>query len=583
MIFQASPERERLYLAAIGALAGLALWFLVVRLADLTESRRLVLALVALVGGFFLLLLTSWGPLRGGQALKLATFTSLPAAGLLSWASLRHDEVGDFLASGHVVIAWLILLALPVPFLIAAMRAGEGWRDYRALFGHAWNLAIRLLVAGAFVGLFWLLILLSDQVLQIVGLDMIERLLDLAPVPWLASGAMLGLGLAVVYELRAYVSPFLALRLLRLMLPLVLAVSALFLLAAPLRGLSNLFGALSPAALLMAMAGAALVLITAVVDGDDTAAAKSRFLCLSARLMALLLVFLAALAALAIGQRVAQYGWSPTRLAAALLAAVLLGYGLAYASAVLRGAGWMGRIRRANIAMALVTIALAGLWLSPILNAERIAVNSQIARFESGRIAPDALDLWAIGHEWGRAGAAALARLSAPQYPHSDALAEPLARLAASSSRWQWQRDANAAQTGETVGVLAAMIATYPPGAKLPASLPDSSIPAQEIVEACQRTTAAGNSGCLAWIADFSPAQTGAEILLLWLDETGRTRWHATSAQGAPLFSYSSREGHDGGFGANLIDQIIAGRLRLDVGAGNFLLIGESLIWLKEN
>jgi len=76
-----------------------------------------------------------------------------------------------------------------------------------------------------------------------------------------------------------------------------------------------------------------------------------------------------------------------------------------------------------------------------------------------------------------------------------------------------------------------------------------------------QSTTMVRLPGRLAWIADFFAAWTGNEILLLWLDDTGRTSWHATSAQGAPLFTCSSRNGHDGSFGANLIDQVITARL----------------------
>ena len=64
------------------------------------------------------------------------------------------------------------------------------------------------------------------------------------------------LALAVVTELSDYVSPFLILRLLRLMLPPVLLVLAVFLLALPLRGLSGLFGGLSAAATLLAMVAA---------------------------------------------------------------------------------------------------------------------------------------------------------------------------------------------------------------------------------------------------------------------------------------------------------------------------------------
>ncbi len=578
----ASPERDRILLALIGAGAGGMLWFLFETLPDLTENTRLVLAAIALSGGFFAVLLAALGPLRGAAALRVALPVAALAAGLLSWASFRHDSIGDFLGTGHVLVAYGILLALPVPFLVARARPGEGWRDYPALFDHAWRIFLRYLVASAFVGLFWLLVLLSDQVLQIVGLEVIEKLLELDPVPWLLSGLVLGLGLAVVHELGAYISPYLALRLLRLMLPLVLLVSALFLVAAPIRGLSNLFGALSPAALLMAMAAAAVSLITAVLDASDAEGASHPLLLWSARLMALLLPFLGGLAAWAIGLRVAQYGWTPARLAAAVSALVVLAHGLAYALAVLRGPGWRAHIRRANIWMALGMIALAALWLSPVLNAERISTNSQIARFEAGKVAPGALDLWAIGREWGRAGQAGLARLSAPDHPRAEALAAPLARLAAAESRWQWQDGADPVQDPLTAQIRA-RLAVHPPGAVLPDALPGVPGWQQEMLEACEKSTPGGNSGCLAWVADFAPATPGDEVLYLFLRADGWLTIYGLNQAGDYIFTYNSLSGDQVRADVSLLDRIAAGELSVSAPPGGFLLIGESLILLPEN
>ena len=43
----------------------------------------------------------------------------------------------------------------------------------------------------------------------------------------------------------------------------------------------------------------------------------------------------------------------------------------------------MERIRQGNIRVALGIIVLAALWLTPVLNAERISAQSQLARFEA--------------------------------------------------------------------------------------------------------------------------------------------------------------------------------------------------------
>ena len=116
----------------------------------------------------------------------------------------------------------------------------------------------------------------------------------------------------------------------------------------------------------------------------------------------------------------------------AVVAVLGLGYGGLYALAVLRGAGWMGRIRQANVWMALVLLAVSALWLSPVLNAEAISARSLEARYLSGAVPAERLDVDALA-DWGRAGAAARARLEElAREPGQEALA---ARLAAAPGR----------------------------------------------------------------------------------------------------------------------------------------------------
>ena len=72
----------------------------------------------------------------------------------------------------------------------------------------------------------------------------------------------------------------------------------------------------------------------------------------------------------------------------------------------------------------LAMIALAALWLTPVLNAERISANSQFARFTTSGD-PAVLDLWAI-RQWGKAGDAVMADLEQAA-PGNPALAAKLA------------------------------------------------------------------------------------------------------------------------------------------------------------
>ncbi len=566
----------RLLMLLVGALAGACLWYLLDQVPDIIGKGRLLLFLVAFAGGFFAVLLGVLGPLRLAPAVALAGGLAGLGAGLLTWASARFDDIGNFLQSGHVVLAWLLILTIPVPFALAA-RTGRGWRDYPALFHGAWRLVVRYLVAWLFVGVVWGVVILSDQVLRVVGIGVIGDLLERDPVPWVLSGAALGLGLAVVHELGGWVSPQVVVRLLRLLLPVVLLVAVVFVVAAPVRGLSRLFGGVSAAAMLMALAGLAVTLITAVVDADEAEAARAPLLRGAARLLAVLVVVLGALAAWAVWLRVAQYGWTPRRLTAAVAAGVVLAYGVGYAQAALRP-GWRARIRRVNIWLALGLVAVAALWLTPVLDAERIAARSQLARFEAGLTEADQLDLWALGHEWGRAGQAALARLSDPDHPRADELAPALARLEQVDSRWQWRQQVQAA--GSARAALRALLPVRPQGAHLPEDAFEGAFEIEDWRAACTRRTPAGNPGCVAIVGDFLAAAPGDEVAVVFLDTQRRVRvagW-ARGNRYLPVVPVG-----DVWRDPAVIDRILAGQVKIPVTSQDSLVIGEKTLVLNFN
>jgi hypothetical protein len=564
---------RRVTLALVGAAAGMALYVLLVDLPDRTDNTRLVMTLASLVGGFFALLLPAIGPVTLGRAVIAAGLIAVASSGLLTWASFRFPDADDFLSVGHGLAAYTLLVALPLPFLIAALRPGEGWRDFPALFAHAWEIVVRYVVAWTFTGIVWGVIMLSDQVLQLVGIDLIERLIDIDGVPWALTGLALGLSLAVSFELRGLIRPDLVLRLLRLLLPVVLVVSAVFLIAAPINGLSRLFGGISAAATLMAMAIAAATLITVTLDRSDETAARARVLVWSARLTALILPVLGALAGWAVMVRVGQYGWTPARLAAAVAAAVTLAYGLAYAGAVLRGAAWQRHIRQANIWLALMLIATAALWLSPVLNAERISANSQIARYERGEVDATALDLWTLGHDWGRAGTKALDRLRGEA---DEALASRFAMLDAARSRFDYLASIAGEAIPEQAADLMTLLAVRPEGAILPEGLFDDDKPftrflVETLTEGCAQTTPGGAPGCVAVVADFMPLSPGDEVVFFSL-VNGAVQVTADPGT-AFLRSATSFAAHAFATQPDLIDRILAGDYTIDPVPLNMLVV----------
>lgn len=497
---------QRWGLTATGA-AGAALVWTVIETQDqgvLSDRTALFLgtwAVTALAAA-----LAMAGPIGLIRSLIRAGGLGLIVATLLWLASLRFDQADDVFLTSMQGFAAFLLATLPVPFLIGQARGT--WSDYGALFFEAWSILLRYTAALVFVGIVWAVILLSNDVLMIVGITVIDTLLDYTIVPMVVTGAALGLGMAVIHELADLVAPHLVLRLFRLLLPAVLGVMLVFLVVLPFRGLSGLVSGLSPALLLLLMVAAGVALVSVTVDRDDGQAAQGQLLVRSAQAMALVLPVIAGLAAWALWPRIAQHGLTPERLFVGLTAALGLSYGVSYALAVLRGAGWMRRVRRGNIGMALIIILISGLWLTPVLNAERLSAYNQLARYDAGLTPVADLDLTAL-EGWGKPGAAVLAVLTErAKDPAQSALA---ARLAGDSD------PGGLAQAAALQAVMAVMpvqpaTATGTRDTLLAAAFDFQLRDWQEI---CAKSASVGGSACLMVVADLLPLFPGEEALLV--------------------------------------------------------------------
>jgi Domain of unknown function (DUF4153) len=502
---------ERWRLALTGTCGGVLTWALVEALDRDLVSTDLAIVLLVLVTVSFAALLAMAGPIGLWRAVPRAFGLGLVVAALMWLAGQRHARLEDIFNSPLAGLALLGVATLPVPFLIAEARGN--WRDYTALFLQAWSIVVRYAAAWAFVGLVWLVIFLSDQVLQIVGVTVIADLLDQMIVPFIITGTTLGLGMAVVYELADLLSPYLVLRLFRILLPVVLAVMVVFLIALPFRGLEGLFNGLSPALLMLTMVAAGVSLVSVTVDQSDADASPSPVLRRAAQGMALILPVLAMLAGWALWLRVDQHGWTPERLFVVLLAALGLVYGVVYATAVLRGPGWMERIRQGNLTMALVAIGLAALWLTPVLNAERISAASQLARFEAGRTPVEDLDVRAL-EDWGLPGARALATLAEmAKAPGQEALAS---RLAGGDD---FSTPGDDAETRSAAAkTLSASMPVQPAtatGTRDTLLAAADSYLLSDWQAVCDQRLSDGGPACLMVVADLLPLQPGEEALLV--------------------------------------------------------------------
>ena len=520
---------RRAALGAFGAGSALALWGLGESWSNPAIPPAALLAAFVFVTVYSGVSLALAGPLTLGNAVRGAVWLAAPVAALVSLAGLRYVRSTDLLDEPLTLAVAGVLVLVATPFLLVRRQAGNAWLDYALLFDAAWTVFIRFFAAWVFVGIFWMVLFLSNQLLKLVDVQIIELILRREWLVFAVSGGTLGLGLAVVYELRDTISPFIVLRLLRLLVPVVLLVVVVFLLAMPFQGQSELFGEFSAAGILIGTAIVAITLINTALDRSDERAVTSRGLKVSTRLMAIALPVLAGLAVWAVTVRVLQYGWTPDRVLAMCAALFLLVYGVLYCLAALAGAGWMARIRRVNVVMALLVVAVAALWMTPVLNAYRISANSQIERFARDRSALDQLPLWELAKEWGKAGQAGLDRLLAmTDHAQAAELAVRIGEVRKSDSRFQFQTAERERAAPDLAAEIAKKMTVLPKDEK---ALGISAFAELEVyilwswVNGCRETLPDGQPGCVMLRDTFLPAPVVADqAAVFYLGPDGRVQ-----------------------------------------------------------
>ncbi|MCH2068828.1 MAG: DUF4153 domain-containing protein [Shimia sp.] len=510
----------RAEMAAVGSVAGLAIWALAEHLPDVIDHPHVYLAVTSFVAGFFAVLMGLSGPYRVVRAALPALWLSALAALLVTWAGWRFDTLEAFAEAGHPIMAWGVFVTIGAPFAAALLRDHHSLRDYGHLFDVSWSILVRYSAGWLFAGLFWAVLFMSHALLEIVGLTIIEDILDIDGVPFVVTGFALGLGLSVVHEMREYLSPFLVLRLLRLLVPVVLAVVLIFVVAALSQDPSTLFGSLSRTAVLLFVGLAMICLVSISLDRGDADAVRSRWMRLCTAALALLLPVIAGLAIYALSLRVAQYGWTPARLAAAATAAIVALYALTYAVAVVLRGPWMARIRQANILVAVVVLLTAAAWQSPLLNAEQISSKSQVVRIESGNVPLPDMALYELAHDWGKPGRAGIAQLQDGAAQTDAALQAQVTKALSADSRWQFERGQADRRSETQAAEIHAHLTVLPQTAAVTEEMLED-WPSYRLREWSKSCVNSPDPGCVLLLDQFAPEQ-GAQQGVLFIPAENR-------------------------------------------------------------
>ncbi len=424
----------------------------------------LFLPLVLIATGVPLLVVAGAGRLPV-RALGLWAAVAAMALFGFGWWDVARRPPGP--ADGmDALIPWPPLIpALLAGFFVANVLLTDCVQERRLLtpYGRhidtAWKQTLQAALAAAFTGLLWGVLALGAGLFGILGIDLFSPVLA---QPWFALPTT-----AVAFAIAVHVTDvqpglirgarIVLLLLLSWLLPLLAFILLAFLLALPFTTLQPLWQTHFAAALLLSTAGVVVVLVNAAyAEGADWRG--SRVKRLAASVASLELPLLLGLAAAALWQRVAQYGWSVDRIFAAAGLVLLACYAGGYVAAAL-GRRW-ALLERTNLVAACIGLLLILLLFSPVADPARLMVADQLGRLHAGRIAPAAFDFATLGSDGARWGAKAVEQL------HSD----PDAAIAAAA------RAADGPATAGPPAVLepdqlAGRVTVLPAGHALPAAL----------------------------------------------------------------------------------------------------------------
>lgn len=412
------------------------------------------------------------GYLSRRQLQLWAATIALLVAALGVYGVWRMGAPAAAMLQADSALPWAPLAAILVPWtFIAHSLVMAGAQDRRRIatypryFEVAWKLIVQLAFSAVFVGALWLILLLGSQLFLLLRLSFLFELLHkpwfalpVTATAWTCAMHITDVRPAIVRGIRN-----LLLTLLSWILPVMTLLVGAFLLTLPFTGLAPLWATRHAAAELLAAAGAFVVLINAAwQDGSSTVAEAPLAIRLSARIAALLLVPVTAIAGYALALRVGAYGWTSDRVIAAACVLVAACYSIGYASAALRDRT-LAAIARVNITTALVVLATVLALLSPLADPVRLAVNSQVARLEAGKVTADQFDFAWLRFSGQRYGEEALARLDAGASGPNAAL---LRQKIAEARKLKYRTFAPPEPAAPVD--LAANVRVWPKGARLP-------------------------------------------------------------------------------------------------------------------
>lgn len=416
----------------------------------------------------------------------------------------------DLLAAG-------ILGFVALPLLAHFDRATRRW-SYRSLFETAWRNALMTASSGLLLGVFWIVLFAGAMLMKSIGLnfvfDLIKKPIFSIPATGIAFGAAFALGLArseMIVTLRRFwlsVSAWL--------LPLLLGFSVVWVVALPFTGLDLLFKTHSAGLILLWFLALSINFANAAYQDGSIDAPYGRWLSRALEFAWLSLLAIAVVAGWALKLRVDQYGWTEERIWAAFVLAMTSFHTLGYAVSLRRRTGWLADIGQSNIAGALILSLGLLLLLTPLADARKIAVRSQMSRLLNGVTPTDKIDYAYLRWEAGRYGTTALEKLAAGiEHKDKEIIAAKATQTLAQKQRYGDETGASAL----TAEQIRQRLRVLPRGEKLSdaliRSIQAASEPGAQSSNWQERRCLATDVECLVWLVDLNSDGSKEAVIII--------------------------------------------------------------------
>jgi hypothetical protein len=365
-----------------------------------------------------------------------------------------------------------LAVAIAAPLFQVVREQGRWNLPYEDVHHHAWTNVVIWCAGGLFVGIAWLLAWLLAALFQLIGIELLRKLLEHGWYAHVQTGAAFGGAIGLLRERERIVGALrrVATAVLSVLAPVLGVGLLIFLAALPFTGLEPLWEATKATTpILLGCVIGALILANAVIADSEEEEAKLPPLRYGAMALALAMLPLAIIAAISTGLRIGQYGLTPDRLWAVVFTGIATAYGLAYLVALVRRRQrWAELGRPANLRLAIGLCALALLLSTPLLSFGAISARDQVARLESGRTTADKFDWAAMRFDFGPDGKRALERLKTAS--NAVVRAKAVEALAA-TDRWAL---ADKARTVDARAGFEQRAVIFPARIKLPPDLIDA-------------------------------------------------------------------------------------------------------------